>query len=246
MARTHASSPAHVAARANGTAYEIDLFGAIGGYEGVSAQQFKDLLEDAGNPSSIVVNLNSPGGDVFDGIAIHNLLASHGASIEVRVMGLAASAASVIAMAGDSILMGEGSFIMIHNAWTIAVGDTREMAKMGRTLAGIDRELAKTYAARTGEGVAEIKDMMDAETWMGADDAIELGFADGTFEAPPEAKNSFDLSRFKNVPKALVVKGSKRSAKDHNRRALPTPVAENLSPLRAALERLNLSMCTPS
>lgn len=237
--RAAQKTPARIEAR--GTAhniYEIDVFGPIGGYDGVSASAFKRVLEAAGGATTVVVNLNSPGGDVFDGIAIHNMLAQHDADIEVRVFGLAASAASVIAIGGDKILMGEGSFFMIHNAWTFALGDTRELAKISDTLSRIDGELAKAYATHSGLDVAEIKDLMDAETWFGADEAIENGFADGTFDVPSEAQNAFDLSAFKNVPKALVKKGPKRSAKASKPAALPTPQAEDFLPLRAELERL--------
>lgn len=187
------------------------------------------------------MNINSPGGDVFDGVSIHNLLVSHDASVTTRVYGLAASAASIVAIAGDSVLMGEGSFLMIHNAWSMAVGDTREMSKMARTLSSIDKELAASYASHTGIDTEAIKVLMDAETWISAADAVDQGFADGTFEAPSNAENSFDLSAFKNVPKALVKKSPKRSAKASKSAELPTPQTENLLPVMAALERLKSS-----
>jgi ATP-dependent protease ClpP protease subunit len=234
-----ASGVGVINARANGAVLELDVFGPIGGWEGVTAQKFKQTLDEYGaGASEIVVNINSPGGDVFDGVSIHNLLVSHEANVTTKVYGLAASAASVIAIAGDEVLMGEGSFIMIHNAWSVAMGDTREMAKMSRTLSAIDKELAASYASHTGADTDAIKDMMDAETWISANEAIEQGFADGIFKADSDAQNSYDLSAFRNVPKALLKKGPKRSAKASKSAALPTPQTENLSPVLAALERL--------
>ena len=221
----------------------MDIFGPIGGWDGITAAKFKQALDEHGaNASEIIVNINSPGGDVFDGVSIHNLLVSHDANVTTRVYGLAASAASVIAIAGDTVEMGEGSFLMIHNAWSLAMGDTREMAKMSRTLAAIDKELAASYAAHTGIDTDEIKSMMDAETWISAADAVDQGFADGTFSAPDEANNSFDLTKFRNVPKALTKKSPKRTAKASKSAALPTPQTENLMPVVAALERLKQSI----
>ena len=236
------SVAAEIQARSNAGTLELDVFGPIGGWEGITAAKFKAALDEHGaNASEIVVNINSPGGDVFDGVAIHNMLVSHEADVTTRVYGLAASAASIVAIAGDSVLMGEGSFLMIHNAWSMAVGDTREMSKMARTLSSIDKELAASYASHTGIDTEAIKVLMDAETWISAADAVDQGFADGTFDAPSNAENSFDLSAFKNVPKALVKKGSKRSAKASKSRELPTRETENLLPVMAALERLKTS-----
>ena len=189
--------------RAAADVTEIDVFGVIGDW-GLRAEDFKRVLDEV-NSSSIIVNINSPGGDVFAGIAAYNLLVEHSAAITVRIHGLAASAASLIAMAGDEIVMGEGSFLMIHNAWTIGIGDTREMAKMSKLLGQIDKELAGIYSTRSGIGKDEVKTMMDAETWLSADDAIEQNFADDTMQNVAENRaGAFDLSAFRNVPKALI------------------------------------------
>lgn len=238
VARTMPAAPARIEARTNASTLEIDVFGAIGGWEGVTATKFKQALDGAGDVSKIVVNINSPGGDVFDGVAIYNMLTSHDAEVETRVYGLAASAASVIAIAGDNVLMGEGSFLMIHNAWTMAVGDSREMAKMSKTLKAIDTELATTYADHTGIDAGEIAEMMDAETWLGSADAVDQGFANGVIETPETAKASYDLSAFRNVPKALLPKRPKRSVAASKPAAIAMPPAENLQPLLAELQRL--------
>jgi membrane-bound ClpP family serine protease len=159
------------------------------------------------------------------------------------VHGLAASAASVIAMAGDKVIMGDGAFLMIHNAWTVGIGDTREMAKMGRTLARIDKELAGLYAEKTGIDTADIRDMMNEETWLAASDAIEQGFADETFSDPKSAAKAaalYDMSAFKNVPKALIAtKRRGASAKSTATSELPTPPVDTFSPqIKARLEGL--------
>lgn len=222
----------------------LDIFGVIGDY-GLRAEDFKRAL-DSITARLIVVNINSPGGDVFAGVAAYNLLVDHPAEVHIVVHGLAASAASLITMAGDKVIMGDGSFLMIHNAWTLAVGDTREMAKVSRVLAQIDKEMAGIYAARADMDAAEVKTLMDVETWFSASDAIEAGFADETAKdagADKAAAARFDLTAYRNVPKALLkVKGSKRSAKASTPAALPTPRGPDLSPLKAELARLLSSM----
>lgn len=143
----------------------------------------------------ITVNINSPGGDMFEGIAIYNLFAAHKGKVTVNVMGLAASAASIIAMAGDTIAMGKGSFIMIHNAWGVVIGNKSDMRAAADTFDGFDGALTDIYEARTSVKRAEIVRLMDAETFLAVDDAIRLGFADETMQAdtaPAGVTNSVD------------------------------------------------------
>lgn len=154
--------------------------------EGVTAKRIAAALRSIGN-ADVVVNVNSPGGDMFEGIAIYNLLAAHPAKVTVNVMGLAASAASIIAMAGDTINMGTGSFLMIHNAWGVVVGNKNDMRAAADVFDGFDAALADIYHARTGVKKAEISALMDGETFMGSADAIRRGFADGTIADPPPA-----------------------------------------------------------
>lgn len=151
--------------------------------EGVTAKRIAGALRSIGkNP--VVVNINSPGGDMFEGLAIYNLLREHPAKVTVKVMGLAASAASIIAMAGDEIEMGLGSFLMIHNSWGVVVGNQDDMRTAAETFSEFDAAMADIYAARTGGDVAEIAKMMADETWLRAETAIDKGFADATFDAP--------------------------------------------------------------
>lgn len=161
-----------------GTISIFDQIGASWDGSGVTASRIGAILRNIG-ARDVVVNVNSPGGDFFEGVAIYNLLRQHKAKVTVQVMGLAASAASVIAMAGDEILMGDGSFLMIHNAWAVAVGSRHDMLEASEQLAPFDAAMAEVYAARSGLSVEEAAAMMDKETWIGAAQAVKDGFATG-------------------------------------------------------------------
>ena len=151
---------------------EILIYDEISSW-GIEARQFvKDL--SGISAKTIRLRINSPGGNVFDGVAIYNALKRHPASVRVEVDGLAASIASIIAMAGDTIHMAKNAFLMIHNAWVFAMGDAEEMRKMADVLEKIDGTMASTYAERTGSKPKDIRELMDAETWMTAEEAKEL------------------------------------------------------------------------
>jgi ATP-dependent Clp protease protease subunit len=223
-----------VFARDNDTT-EINLYDEIGGWFGVTAKQFRQQL-DGVKSSKIILNINSPGGDVFDGIAIYNDLLAHKAYVVVRVTGLAASAASLIAMAGDEVQIADNAFFMIHNAWSVAVGDAQVMKKRAGLLSKIDAELGDTYAARTGGDADDIREQMNEETWLNADEAVEQGFADQIISADEkaDAKASFDLAPFKNVPKALKPRRMANKAKTEEKPKPAAPV-EDFSSLVAAM-----------
>ena len=138
------------------------------GDEGVTAKTVKQQIDSAGVFNRIAVRINSPGGDAFEGVAIMNVLKSQKKPVDVFIDGIAASAASIIAMAGDSITMGKSSMMMVHNAWTLCMGDGDDMRKCADTLDLISAAIGQAYSARTGKTAAEIKTIMDAETWMGA------------------------------------------------------------------------------
>jgi ATP-dependent Clp protease protease subunit len=179
-------------------ATQIDLFDEIG-YWGTTAKDFRDRLSGA---SDVVLRINSPGGDVMDGVAIYNQLIAHKGKVRVEVLGMAASSASIIAMAGDEIAMAKNAFMMIHNSWTIAMVDRHSAADIGTFLGKIDAAMARTYADRTKKGVRSVAQMMDDETWMTAKEAVDQGFATEIM-ASVEAKAAFDLSCFRNAPAAL-------------------------------------------
>ncbi len=162
----------------------ISIYDAIGESwdgQGFTAKRMSAALRSIG-ARDVTVNVNSPGGDFFEGVAIYNMLREHKAKVTVRVMGLAASAASVIAMAGDDILMGDGAFLMVHNAWAVAIGNRHDMADSAARLAPFDDAMAQVYASRTGLSKAETATLMDKETWIGAAQAVEDGFATGLIE----------------------------------------------------------------
>lgn len=145
--------------------------------DGVTAKRIAGALRNMG-PGPVTVNINSPGGDMFEGLAIYNLLREHKGEVTVKILGLAASAASVIAMAGDTVQIARAGFLMIHNAWVMAVGNRNDLIEVAETLKPFDDAMASIYAARTGEDAAEMGKLMDAETWIGGEAAIERGFAD--------------------------------------------------------------------
>jgi ATP-dependent Clp protease protease subunit len=206
FARTSGTSFAIRAADDGGST--IDLYDEIG-YWGVDSKTFRArLMQTSGD---VTLRINSGGGDVFDGLGIYNDLIAYDGKVKVEIIGMAASIASIIAMAGDEIVMAPNAFIMIHDAWSIGVGNRHEMKKMSDTLTKIDDALARTYAARTTTGIRAIKDMMDEETWFSAKDAVDAGFATSIAEgaiSPDGAKAKFDLSAFSNTPKSLLYEES--------------------------------------
>ena len=186
---------------------EITIYGEIGkswwNDDAVSAADFNTALK-AVKGNKITLNINSPGGDVFDGLAIYNQLKRHSAQVHVNVDGLAASIASVIAMAGDSIHIPANALMMIHNPSSFAVGDMRDMRKTAETLDKAKESLVGIYAARTHLDETQLAQMMDDETWFNGEDAVGFGFAD---EATAEVKMAarFDLSRFRHPPMLNVM-----------------------------------------
>ncbi len=186
-------------------ATEIALYDQIGP-GGITASAFRDRLKAISG--KILLKINSPGGDVFDGIAIHNDLIAHPGDVRVEVTGVAASAASIVAMAGTEIAIASNAFLMIHRAWSLTIGNTEHHAEVARILAQIDGSLAGTYAARTGQDLKAIEQWMSDETWFGADAAIDSGFADERIGDQSEtAKAAFDLSVYARVPDALKQPG---------------------------------------
>lgn len=145
--------------------------------EGVTAKRISAALRSIGN-KDVTVLINSPGGDVFEGFAIYNLLREHSGKVTTKVLGVAASIASVIALAGDEIQISRAGFFMVHNAWGVAVGNRHDMQKMAELLEPFDKAIADIYVARAGVNEKEAIALMDAETWIGGSDAVKQGFAD--------------------------------------------------------------------
>lgn len=170
-----------VFARGNGAA-EVEIYAPIGENwygDGLTAKRFRDDLKALGDVSQIVVRINSPGGEVFDGFSIYNALKEHAATVTVYIDGLAASIASVIAMAGDEIYMGEGAMFMVHSPWTFAMGDADDMRATAEMLDKIEVGLVDAYVTRTGQDRKTVEGWMDGETWFTRDEAIDARLADG-------------------------------------------------------------------
>lgn len=164
---------------------------------------------DGISAGTIHLRMNSPGGSVFDGTAIYNALKQHSAKVIVHVDGLAASIASVIAMAGDEIVMGEGSFMMVHLPWSIMIGTAEDFRQEADLLDKVGGSIAQIYKGKSGKELDEINQLMADETWMTAEEAVEMGFADridkkkDDEDKKNQAKTLFDLSVFAKVPDAL-------------------------------------------
>lgn len=171
---------------------EIMLFDEIG-YWGVTAKQFNEALSQVTTPN-ILLRINSPGGEVFDGFAIYTALASHAAKIEARIEGLAASAASFIALAADTVVIAEAAMMMVHKAWGLAIGNADDFMAMAATLEKIDGNIAGIYARKSGKSAAEMIALMGAETWLDAAEAKALGLADEILAKPADeaASNALD------------------------------------------------------
>lgn len=146
--------------------------------EGVTAKRISAALRSIGPKSDVIVNMNSPGGDMFEGLAIYSLLREHKGKVTVKVLGMAVSAASVIAMAGDEVQIARAGFFMIHDCWIVALGNRNDLREAADWLEPFDRAMASVYAARTGEDEKAMLKLMDAETWINGSAAIEQGFAD--------------------------------------------------------------------
>jgi ATP-dependent protease ClpP protease subunit len=216
----------------NGTV--IEIFDEIGGF-GVSPSDVKAQLADAGR-SNVTVRLNSPGGSVFDGITIFNTLVAHPGRVRVEIVGLAASAASLIAMAGDEIAIAENAFVMVHRAWGMTIGNEADHTEQAGVLRKVDIALAETYARRTGNPVAAVSKMMEAETWLKGDEAKRLGFATEMLGAVNIGAR-FDLSIYAKVPSVLAETPT-NTAHLSSRAELETLLKERLNLSRAAAKKI--------
>jgi ATP-dependent Clp protease protease subunit len=163
---------------------------------GEFTREFKSIKS-----KEITVGINSPGGDVFDGTAIYNVIKDHPAKVTTRIDGVAASMASIIALAGDEIQIASNAYYMIHNPWSMAIGDYRDFENESGLLRRIANTLAETYSERTGQKLDAVQQMMDNETWIIGKELVEQGFADKVIGEGKKA--SFDLSMYANTPKDI-------------------------------------------
>ena len=165
----------------------IAIYDEIGGF-GVSSKEFAKSIKGLGD---INLTINSPGGDVLEGLAIYNALKQHQGNVKVEVNTLAASMASVIALAGDDVVIADNGFFMIHNPWTVAGGDADYLEKTASDMRKFQSILEDIYVENTNLTIEQVREMMTDETWLSAEEAMEYGFADGIFKAEkPKAKAS--------------------------------------------------------
>lgn len=216
-----------IQAKAQSDEADVLIYDYIG-WGGVTAADFAKELS-ALAAKTITVRINTPGGDVFDGLAIYNSLKDHGATIKVKVDGLAASIGSIIAMAGSTITMGESAFLMIHNPWALAIGNAADMREMAATLEKVGGSLAGIYATRAEITKEQAQIWMDGETWFTAEEAKAAGLADAVQGGDSGAQARFDLSAYQRVPAPLAA-------------APPPDGLDHDSVRRAALMRKRLAL----
>lgn len=183
----------------------ITIYDVIDPFWGISAKDIANELKAAGDKvKTIRLRLNSPGGSVFEGTAIYNVLKQHPARVLVNIDGMAASMASVVAMAGDEIEMGEGAYLMVHDPiGSVWKGDSTELREMADLLDKMKDQLVGIYSRRTGRTEEDIRQLMAEETWMTATEAVAEKFADRTVPGLAVAA-SFDPARFSRIPQALL------------------------------------------
>lgn len=191
---------------------ELTLYGEIANEtwwgDEITPKEFKTDLDALGDINTLNIYINSPGGDVFAGQAIHSMLKRHKAHKNVYIDGLAASIASVVVMAGDTIFMPKNAMMMIHNPWTWGIGNAAEFRKLAEDLDKIRESLIAAYEGRSALTRDEIIEIMDSETWLTADECLEYGFCD-VVEKEKQMAASIDktlLMRYKNTPRELLVK----------------------------------------
>lgn len=236
---------------------ELMLYGPIGADDGLgwlfdemTPKQFKADLDALGDIAELRVFVNSPGGDVFAGQAIHSILQRHPAQIIVHVDGIAASIASIVVMAGDRVIMPRNAMMMVHNPYTMAMGDSEEFRKQADVLDRVRESMLAAYETKTRMSRDELLPLLDAETWMTAEEAVEMGFADEIEEAMPVAASLVrpgvlaiggqivDMSRYRNPPSWPLAGGRA----DHTQQTYANHAASVLAALREfegrTLERL--------
>lgn len=184
--------------------YIYDVIGRGFMSDGATAEKLRDELAEIPKGEAITVRINSPGGDVFEGLAMRTLLADRGDDVTIKVDGVAASAASVVALAGSRVEMAEGSMLMIHDPWTLTVGNEADHLKTAETLGKVSDNLADLYAARSGKTTKETRKAMQAETWFTAHEAIDYGLADAVSDSKAAAFAVPDVFGYRNAPQATA------------------------------------------
>lgn len=200
---------------ATDTTAELFLYSEIG-YWGITAGQFAEAMNQH-RGKAITLRINSPGGDVFDGLAMYSLLSTWPTQVTAQIDGLAASAASIVMLGADTVQMVKGSFVMIHNAWGVAIGNASDLRDFAGVLDQIDANLADLYAAKSGMTPAKALEYMAAETWFNADQALEAKLIDSVVDGNV-ANARLDRSLYRNTPSDLPAKTDIDTSEDAHRR----------------------------
>lgn len=186
----------NIQGKATDAVAEVYIFDEIGAY-GITAQDFISEMKEY-KDTPVNLRINCIGGDVFDGMAMYNIIKKREAKTTAYIEGIAASMGSVIALAADEVVMAENSLFMIHNAWGGAMGEAEDMRKTASILEKISGEIANIYERKTRLSLNRIVEMMDKETWLNAAEAYELGFIDLISDSIKVAAK-YDVSKFKNI-----------------------------------------------
>lgn len=222
----------------NGTG-ELYIYGDIVSYQwddsDTTAQSFKNDLDALGDIHTLNVYINSPGGSVFQGQAIYTILKRHKATVNAHIDGVAASISSVIPMAADNVFMPRNAMMMVHNPWTLAMGNAQELRKQADDLDRIRESILEAYLGKTGDKLSREKlvELLDNETWLTAQECLDYGLCDQVVEAKEVAASigAELLNRFKNVPESLknaVAKAENTPISDAERQKLLAESKENL------------------
>lgn len=205
------------------------IYDVIDSYWGISAKEVAQAIAGLGADTTLHLRINSPGGDVFEATAIASTIKQHPGKTIAHIDGLAASAATFISAAADEVEIADGGFYMIHNGWTIALGDKRVMQDTAALLEKVDGSILAAYAARTGQGAEQLQQWMDAETWFTAQEAVDNKFADRLISAASKPGNTtdrhFNLAAYDKTPQALLTPKT------------PEPATPDFAALRAANQR---------
>jgi ATP-dependent Clp protease, protease subunit len=216
----------------------VYLYDVIDEYWGVSAGQFvKDLMSI--KAQTIHLRVNSPGGDVFSGRAMATAIKAHPSKVIAHIDGLAASAASYVALSADEVEIAQGAFVMIHRAWGLTMGNAEDHLDMGALLEKIDEELVADYVRETGNTAEAVRVWLDAETWFTAEEAVATGFADRIATAEAKAQARWNLAAFDRPPSAALADRPGTPA-DPPADPVPNPDEEAEQAHAAACRRLAL------
>lgn len=215
----------------------INIYSTVGesyfSDEGMTAKKVSDILKK-NKARAVTVNINSPGGDFFEGTAIYNLLRAHDGDVQVRIVGMAASAAAIIAMAGKTIQIAESGFLMIHKAWTCMCGNANDMRELADVLDKFDSSQSGVFVKQTGMDKEEIDSMLAEETWMQGAEAVERNFATSLLEADDVALDEDEKEPYSSALRTVDIQLAKAGVPRSERRILikdltRTPSAADLT-----------------